>query len=251
MNMANYTCILLDADNTLLDFDAAERQALEDTLQSFSLSCDAAAVDTYRRVNRELWDSLAKGEINRNKLFNVRFARFLRALGQEDGGNSQKMNDYYEEQLSHHADVLPGALDALNELAEVATLAMVTNGTLSVQEPRIKASGVEPYLDGVFISEKLGAAKPSPKFFELALRELGITNREKVLVVGDDLFADIKGGQNAGIDTCWFNPSEVENTKGVRPKYTVRSYEELYQIVMEPEELENVGMRNRRHMGDG
>lgn len=248
--MAKYTCILLDVDNTLLDFNAAERQALVETLQNFSLPSDSETCDVYRKVNRGLWDALAKGEITKNKLLAVRFERFLKELGQPDTGNSVQINDFYEDQLSQHAEVISGALDALRELSEVATLATVSNGTFKVQQPRIKASGIEEYLDGVFISEKMGVAKPAAKFFELVLRELGITNRERVLVVGDDLLADIKGGQNAGLDTCWINFDEEENTGSIRPKYTVASFEELYRIVMEPEELENVGVKNRRHMGD-
>mgnify|MGYP000163987907 CR=1 FL=1 len=77
-----------------------------------------------------------------------------------------------------------------------------------------------------------------------------MTNRSRVLMVGDDLLADIKGGINAGIDTCWVNFANEENKTGIQPKYTVHSYEELYRIVMEPEELENVGVRNRRHMNE-
>ena len=94
------------------------------------------------------------------------------------------------------------------------------------------------------------AAKPSAKLFEHALRDLGITNKSRVLMVGDDLLADIKGGLNAGVDTCWFNPGNLENKSGITPKYTVSSYEELYRIVMEPEELENIGVRNRRHSNE-
>ena len=94
--MAYYTCLLLDVDNTLLDFDAAERQALTDTLTHYGLPCDAAACDTYHQVNRKLWTGLAKGEIGRSKLFAVRFARFLQAMGLPDNGKSREINDYYE-----------------------------------------------------------------------------------------------------------------------------------------------------------
>ena len=147
-------------------------------------------------------------------------------------------------------EVLPGALTALEELSEVATLAIVSNGAAAVQEPRIAASGIDRYMDGIYISETIGAAKPSAKLFEHALRDLGITNRSRVLMVGDDLLADIKGGINAGVDTCWYNPRNVENKTDIAPKFTVGSYEELYRIVMEPEELENLGVRNRRHSNE-
>ena len=141
--MAYYTCLLLDADNTLLDFDAAEQAAITDTLNHYGLPHDAEAVETYHRVNRQLWDSLARGEINRNKLFAVRFSRVLQALGQPDAGNGREMNDYYENELSNHADLIPGALNALEELGEVATLAIVSNGAQAVQQPRLSASGLE------------------------------------------------------------------------------------------------------------
>lgn len=248
--MAYYTCLLLDADNTLLDFDAAERLALTDTLIRYELPHDEQALETYHRVNRQLWDRLAKGELNKNKLFAIRFGQYLKACGLPDNGKGREMNDYYEEQLSTHADVLPGALNALYELAEVATLAIVSNGAYSVQKPRIEASGVMQFIDGVYISEKVGASKPNPKIFEAALRDLGVTNRSRVLVVGDDLLADIRGGLNAGLDTCWVNFANCENETGVEPKYTIDSFEALFRLVMEPEELENVGVRNRRHMND-
>ena len=65
--MAIYTCVLLDVDNTLLDFDAAERQALTDMLTEYDLPHDAAACETYHTVNRELWDALAKGQLTRKR----------------------------------------------------------------------------------------------------------------------------------------------------------------------------------------
>lgn len=248
--MAIYTCLLLDIDNTLLDFDAAERQALADTMAHYELPCDEEVLTTYHQVNRQLWDSLAKGQLNKNKLFSIRFGRFLQALGLPDNGKSREMNEYYEDQLSNHADLIPGALNFLEEISEVATLATVSNGATKVQQARIAASGIDKFMDGIYISEKMGAAKPSAKLYDMVLKDLGIDNRSRVLMVGDDLLADIKGGKNAGLDTCWVNFTGAENKTEVEPKYTIRSYEELYRIVMEPEELENIGVRNRRHMND-
>lgn len=249
--MAHYTCLLLDVDNTLLDFNAAERAAVQTTLEHYGLPCGAEALETYHTINRQLWDSLAKGELTRGKLFGIRFTRVLQALGAPGAANPREMNDFYENELSNHADLIPGALNALEELAEVATLAVVSNGSAAVQNPRIEASGIGRFMDGVYVSEKVGAAKPSPRLFDYGLRDLGLTNRSRVLVVGDDLLADIKGGLNAGLDTCWVNFDNAENTTDVHPKYTVGSFEELYRIVMEPEELENVGVRTRRHMNEG
>lgn len=44
--MAKYYCILFDADNTLLNFDAAENKALAETLVNFGIEPDAETVQT-------------------------------------------------------------------------------------------------------------------------------------------------------------------------------------------------------------
>ena len=95
--------------------------------------------------------------------------------------------------------------------------------------------------------EKLGCEKPGARIFDAALRALGVENREHVLMVGDSLSSDVQGGVNAGLDTCWYNPNHAENPGKVIPTYEIASLEELYPLVMEQEELANVGLKNRRH----
>ncbi len=244
--MAKYYCILFDADNTLLNFDAAENKALAETLVNYGIEPDAETVQTYREINTELWKQLEKGQIRREKLMNERFTRFLKAINA--AGNGAEMNRFYLEQLSTHPDLLnSNVLDVMRELSEVATLAVVTNGFDRVQSRRVQESGLANYLEDVFVSEKLDSEKPNRKIFDAALRSLGVENREHVLMVGDSLSSDIQGGVNAGLDTCWFNPNRAENPGKVCPTYEISNLEELYALVMEPEELTNLGMKNRRH----
>ena len=244
--MAKYYCILFDADNTLLNFDAAESKALAETLVNYGIEPDAETVQTYRTINEELWRQLEKGQIRREKLLNERFSRFLKAI--DAAGDGAEMNRYYLEQLSTYPDLMNAeVLDVLRELSEVATLAVVSNGVHKVQTRRLAESGVSNFMEDVFISEKLGCEKPGARIFDTALRTLGVENREHVLMVGDSLTSDIQGGANAGLDTCWFNPNHTENPGKVIPTYEIASLEELYPLVMEQDELANVGQKNRRH----
>ena len=112
---------------------------------------------------------------------------------------------------------------------------------------RLAESGILNYVEDVFVSEKMDCEKPGRKIFDGALRALGVENREHVLMVGDSLTSDIQGGINAGLDTCWFNPNHAENPGKVVSTYEIASLEELYPLVMEEEELANVGLKNRRH----
>lgn len=243
--MAYYHCLLLDVDGTLLDFAAAEYKAFGETMEHFGLPATTEVRETYGAINKELWAALEKGQVKRDKLVVQRFERLLKAL--DATGDAAEMNRWYLDRLGEHPDPLPGALDVVRELAEVATLVVVSNGVEHVQTRRLAASGLDKYMDGVFVSERMGVEKPNRRFFESALRTLGIENRAKVLVVGDSLTADVKGGQNAGLDTCWVNWGGEEAPAENGPTHTVRSLEELYALVMEPDELERVGQTSRKH----
>ena len=244
--MAKYYCILFDADNTLLDFDAAERKALAENLTEYGIEPSSETVQKYREINEGLWRQLEKGQIRRDKLVSERFTRFLKEIGA--AGNGAEMNRFYLDKLASHPDLMPGnVLDVLRELAEVATLAIVTNGFDRVQGRRVKESGVAEWMEEVFVSERLESEKPNRKIFDAALRTLGVENREHVLVVGASLSSDIQGGINAGLDTCWLNRDHQENPGLVSPTYEIDALEQLYPIVMEEDELARVGQKNRRH----
>ncbi|MGD9559629.1 MAG: YjjG family noncanonical pyrimidine nucleotidase [Oscillospiraceae bacterium] len=243
---ANYHCLLLDVDGTLLDFQKAEQEAILGTLQRFELPTDAGTIAQYSQINAALWEKLDKGEIKKDQLVVRRFEQLLAALGTQ--GDAVLMNSDFLTRLSMAAPVIHGAVELLAELAEFATLAAVSNAVYKVQMQRLEKSGLLPYFDDVFVSEKLGVTKPSPKFFDLALKKLGIKNKQKVLVVGDNLVADIKGGAAAGLDTCWCNFTGAENTTGIAPTHTVRSYPELKLVAVGEEALAYYETREKRHM---
>lgn len=243
--MAVYHCVLFDLDGTLLDFTAAEHGALMETLEHFNLPATEKTEQTYRTINEALWASLERGGIRQDKLVVRRFEK----LQEELGGTQDpvQMNAYYLERLAHRADIYPEVENVLRELAEVATLVVVSNGVEEVQMGRLERAGILSYFDGVFISGKVGASKPSKKIFDAALRSLGIENRSKVLMVGDSLRADVVGGTAAGLDTCWCNFKKSPAPEKEKPTYTITNLEQLFEIVMEEEELANVGNPDKRH----
>lgn len=246
--MANYYCLLLDSDDTILDFTTAQRRTVQQTLEHFEFPTDEETQDLFLKIEGEIWEEFNQGKIKKEKLLTERFLRFFRQLGRE--ADAKEMNEYYLAVLAHHPEPIPGADVFLKAVAEVATLAVLTNGLEGVQIPRIRMSGLGRYLDDVLISEKVGIAKPNPKLYDLALKRLGVENKRRVLVVGDSLTADIQGGINAGLDTCWINPTGAPNETGIQPTYTVRNLEEIVPIVMEPDELEAMKEPNKKHQND-
>ncbi len=245
MMKSNYNCLLFDLDGTLLDFELAERQAIANTLQKFDLPNGEKEQNLYTQINENLWKQLEKGEIKKEKMVLLRFQKLLKEMDAK--ADAVKMNNEFLKNLSQQAHPMAGAEELLEELAEFASLAVISNGSGQVQQSRLEKSGLLPYFDELFFSETLGALKPSPKFFNQVIRKLGIKNTKKVLVIGDSLEADIQGGIQAKLDTCWCNFKEQAIPGKTLPTYTVRNYLELKQVAIGQEALNLAKNREKRH----
>ncbi len=243
--MANYHCILFDLDNTLLDFDLAESKAIAKTLEDIDIEPNNENIQIYQDINESLWKKLEKGQIRRDKIATERFSIFLKKMNKNQSVSA--VSRAYLDNLAMQGILLPDTMPVLDELAEVATLAVITNGFTKTAQARVANSGNDKYMEDVFISEKIGVDKPNRKIFDVALSTLGVEDRKRVLIVGDRLESDIKGGINAGIATCWFNPQGDANNTDIRPNFEISSLHELYKIVMEDIEYDNLGNKNRKH----
>ena len=239
-----YDAILIDADDTLFDFRGAEKNAIGAIIQQLGI-LDEAAPQVYHRLNRACWEAFERGEVTQAELRVRRFRDFLKHYGLD--ADPQEVGEAYTEALSHQSLLLPGALEAVRAVAAQLPVAVVTNGIPKVQHGRMDPSPLRKHLSAFIISGELGVQKPDPRMLYAALEALGGVDPSRALMVGDSLTSDIQGGVNAGLDTCWFNPGHAENPGKVSPTYEIASLEELYPLVMEPEELANLGLKHRRH----
>ncbi|MEG1858120.1 MAG: YjjG family noncanonical pyrimidine nucleotidase [Pseudoflavonifractor sp.] len=230
--MARYDYVLFDADNTLLDFDAAEARALDQTLAQYGYPVTDAAREVYLAANRALWGQFDRREVTQAQLVVERFAALQRTLGGEH--DPAEMNRFYLARLAEGGDLLPGAGALCAKLAPHCTLAIVTNGVASAQRGRFARSGLAPLIPHLFISEELGCQKPQKEFFCAVLSALSMPPPERVLVVGDSLAADIQGAINAGLDSCWYNPGRLPRNPQVLPTYEVCDFNQLADLLVSP-----------------
>lgn len=225
-----YTILLMDADETLLDFRRSEGFALETALERHGVAMTPAVHERYHEINRVLWQRLERGEIERKRLKVQRFEELFAELGVTHL-NAAAFNAEYMNILGTKGVMLDGALDLLADLSKTYAIYIITNGSASVQHRRLADSGMLPFVREVFISEEVGADKPSLAYFEHVLQAIGNPDKRDLLVVGDSLTSDIRGGINAGIDTCWYAPDGGDAPEDLAPTVTVRSYEELRQFL--------------------
>ena len=225
-----YKYILFDADNTLLDFDKSEKQALLATFDKFEI--DKAYINEFSEINKSLWELLEKNKILRDELKIKRFELLLDKIDKEDI-NAEEISNFYLSEIKKHSYTYDFSYYVCDKLKKMGkNLSIITNGTKTVQIPRLSKSPIRPFFEHIFISEDLGVNKPSKAFFDAVLAVIEASPNE-CLIVGDSLTSDILGGINSKIDTVWFNPYEKINATNIIPTYTIKELKELLKIVGE------------------
>ena len=225
-----YKFLLFDLDHTLLDFDSAEDIALTQLLQEEGVVDIKAYKDYYVPMNKTLWKDLEQKKITKQKLVNTRFSRLFAHFGIEKDG--VYLAERYQFYLAQQGQVYSGAMELLDNLIDRGyELYAATNGITTIQTGRLVQSGLAPYFNQVFISEQLQTQKPDALFYEKIGQQIAGFSKEKTLMIGDSLTADIQGGNNADIGTIWYNPHHLENHTQAHPTYEVDSYQALLELL--------------------
>ncbi len=220
-----YEFLLLDMDDTILDFKKAEQVALEKTLRAFGLEPTQEVCARYSAINQSYWEMLERKEVTREALKVRRFADLFAefAIDADSGLCARR----YVENLAQGHYFLPGAQEAVARLAKKYKLYMVSNGNTDVQQSRLASAGIEKYFQKVFISGQVGVDKPDKVFFDRCFAQIPDLDKAKTMIVGDSLTSDIQGGINAGIATCWVNANKKPARKDIPADYEIEALSQL------------------------
>ena len=223
--------LFLDLDDTILDFKKAEHIAIGKTIASFGVEPTEQVRQRYSQINKAHWEMLERGELTREEVGTRRFAEVFAQEGVE--GDAVACNALYLKNLAIGHYFLPGAEEAVQRLSKKYRLYIASNGNASVQVGRMTSANLYPYFEKVFISEHLGANKPSKEFFERSFVQIPGFDPRKAMIVGDSLTSDILGGINAGIATCWVNPDHKPGKPEIKPDYEIESIAQLEELLNE------------------
>ena len=226
-----FKVILWDIDGTLLDFLKAEHAAFNKCFEVLNLGeCTDEMIARYSKINRKYWEKLERGELTKPEVLVGRFEEFfeLEGIGKE---HAVAFNNEYQVRLGDTVCFCDNGYELVKELKNSVKQYAVTNGTKIAQDKKLSKSGLDQLLDGIYISEVVGIEKPGIGFFEHVFNEIGTYNPEEVLIVGDSLTSDMRGGNNAGIKCCWYNPRKEENKLDVRVDYEITNLQEIMTIL--------------------
>ena len=217
--------LFLDLDDTILDFQKAEALALSKTLESFGLNPTEEVLRRYNKINKAHWEALERKELTRDQVLLGRFQGLFSEFSVD--ADPEKVARAYERNLSIGHWFLPGAEEAVEHLSKKYKLYLASNGTASVQKGRMTSANLYRFFEKVFVSQEIGANKPSTEYFERCFSQIPGFDKRKAIIVGDSLTSDILGGQNAGIATCWVNPRHKERRPDIRVDYEIEALSQL------------------------
>ena len=225
-----YDVILWDADNTLLDFDYSQRFSICKSLQEIGIAPTEEIIKVYSDINDSWWKRLERGEVTKPQLLTGRFVDLFTAYGIvcEDVPGFCKR---YQEYLGSIYKYMDESLEICKSLMGKCRQFVVTNGVTATQLGKLKAAGFCEVMEDIFISEQLGVPKPQKEFFDIVLMRLSGVPLDRILIVGDSLTSDMKGGNLAGITTCWYNPAGLQNTTEIKTDFIIRNLKEVSQIL--------------------
>lgn len=221
--------LFIDMDDTVLDFKKAEHVAIRKTLSEAGIEPTDEVCARYSQINQGYWERLERKEVTREQLQVGRFADLMAEYGVQ--ADAKRCADRYMENLSQGHYFLPGAEEALQELSKKYKLYLASNGNTETQKSRIASAGIEKYFEEIFISGVVGVNKPDKGFFDYCFTRIPGFDPTKAMVVGDSLTSDILGGKNAGIATCWVNPSHKPARPDIVPDYQIESITQLEELL--------------------
>lgn len=221
--------VLVDIDNTLLDFDAYVREAMAEGFETFHLGTfDEQVYAVFRRINTELWHRIELGTLTYGELLKTRWNTVFEALGISFDGET--FETYFKGRLYDNAILIDGAETLLRHLHDRYIVCAASNGPYGQQVNRLTIAGLLPYFHHLFISEEIGVSKPDPAFFEHCLAVAGVEPHE-VMMIGDSVTSDMQGAVDSGIHTCYFDKHGTGLHSDLPIEHAVQSLEDILKIL--------------------
>lgn len=220
--------VLVDVDNTLLDFEKSSQLAIKRTCEDFGILYSDKLLDVFLDINHSMWRQIQDGSLTKAQLWQHRWNKIFGLVGiSADGPTFEKEFHRY---LHECAVPVDGAIEFLEYLHSKYTVCTASNASFEQQHHRLDLSGMLKYIDKMFVSEQIGAQKPNSAFFEACFKKLPFSP-QKSIMIGDDLHADMLGASQFKMLTCWYNPLNLPNLENVPVDFVISDLSDIKQYI--------------------
>ncbi len=225
-----FDTLMFDADDTLFDFYSSGKKCFTETAREFGFDEDKIDYDLYSDINQKLWDEYSCGMLDKRSVLIGRYVEY--GERQNIRFDAEQFQERYEDKLADTCILYPETRPVLEKLKhDKYRIYIITNGVTRVQNNRLDLSGLRPLLDGIFISDEIGFAKPSDEYFAAVKKGVSDFDPKKTLIVGDSLVSDIPLGANNGIKTCRANYRRAGNPNNVFYDYEIFNLDEIFNVL--------------------
>ncbi|WKZ31158.1 MAG: HAD-IA family hydrolase [Candidatus Dojkabacteria bacterium] len=229
--------IFFDLDNTLYDYDSVDVIATEALFKEFQ-NDKKMEFEEFNRLYKESKDEIKRELVGSAASHNrILYIQRLTEKVHKTATPERILALYhaYWDTLIENMKLLDGVIELFKYLQdEGLKIIIVTNLTAYIQMRKIKTLGISEYVDDVITSEEAGFDKPHPSNFLLALHQSNLLPAD-VVMVGDNLLADIEGAKAVEVKTVWFkfgkHGAEEPKNPYQQPDYTVSSHMELMALI--------------------
>ena len=223
------TTVFIDIDNTLLDFDVCATYAMSKGLEKYGKHYENGLFECFKKINDNLWRRIEDGTLTKDGLKKIRWNLVFDAFGIK-GIDGPEFEEIFHDFLAVSAEPVSGAHELLTNLYGKYKLFATSNGPFKQQDFRLEKADMKKYFSGLFISEAVGAMKPSKEYFDYCIENAN-ARKDEIVLIGDSLTADIAGGRNAGIKTVWFNRKGKTNGTDMNFDAVTNSLFEIESII--------------------
>jgi haloacid dehalogenase superfamily, subfamily IA, variant 1 with third motif having Dx(3-4)D or Dx(3-4)E len=141
---------------------------------------------------------------------------FAKSEGETAALDPLKINDDFIRTMSVNGVLMDGTLEIVKKLKDSipdSRIYIASNGATLNAKCRIASTGIDRYIDGLFISEDIGVTKPDAALFDICLDRIAEL-KTTCIMISDSLSSDMLGAKNASMDSMWFMPSgNIEEAK--------------------------------------
>lgn len=226
--------VFIDFDDTIYDTRNNAELSLREMFLHYDLgryfpSYEDFSSD-YWQTNHSLWGQYSREEVTRDYLIVERFRRPLSKGMDVTEEFCLEVSDYFLERNCLKGGLVEGARQLVDYLRSRYPLYVASNGFTEVQSRKIASAGLDGCFDGLVLSEAAGVNKPSPLFFDYAMKQAGCTS-DNCIMIGDNYDTDILGAMNANIRQIYFHRSPEKPVPSPTPTHVVTCLKEVMDIL--------------------
>lgn len=236
--MNTYKYLIFDVDDTIYDFDSAFINAQKNVATLLGVDYSEEYKEIDEKTAWKAWEEMHLDDTdiedvqkNYHQYYREYIKRHFKYLLSELNAEVELVQvvKCYENSIAESSEFIEeSTLSVICELANSYKIVLATNGMENIQEKRIEK--LKPYVHSYFISEAMGAIKPTLDYYRMIMEKLNC-NPKECLMIGDSITNDIIGAKSIGMDVCFFNPNGKNINSNIVCEYNIKSINDLKEIL--------------------